>query len=137
MKDHATDYGGAVIINESALNLLGFKDAELVIDKKLILADQSRTIIGVVKDFHQMSLKQTKTPTIFQYIPWSQDYLTVSLNSGNLRKTMANRECRRHVFPENGFEYFFLDDQFNRQYQGEERIWKLFILSAGLAILIA
>ena len=138
MKDHATDFGGAVIINESALNLLGLKNPELVIDQKLILADQSKTIVGVVKDFHQMSLKQAKTPTVFQFIPWSQDYLTVSLNSRNLRSTLTNIEnVFLHIFPENAFEYFFLDDQFNRQYQGEERTWKIFILASGLAILIA
>jgi putative ABC transport system permease protein len=138
MKDHTTDFGGAVIINESALNLLGFKSPELVIGEELILADQSKTIIGVIKDFHQMSLKQVKTPTIFQYIPWSQDYLTVSLNSRNLRTTMTSIENVYHdIFPENAFEYFFLDDQFNRQYQSEERTWKIFILSSGLAILIA
>ena len=41
------------------------------------------------------------------------------------------------IFPENAFEYFFLDDQFNQQYQAEERAWKIFILSSALAILIA
>ena len=39
--------------------------------------------------------------------------------------------------PDNAFEYFFLDDQFNLQYQSEEREWKLFILFAVLSILVA
>jgi putative ABC transport system permease protein len=138
MKDHTTDFGAAVIINESALSLLGFEDPELIIGENLILADQSKKIIGVVKDFHQMSLKQSKAPTVFQYIPWRQDYLTVSTNSKNLRATMASIENVYHdIFPENAFEYFFLDDQFNQQYQAEERAWKIFILSSALAILIA
>ncbi|HEX6226691.1 MAG TPA: ABC transporter permease [Chryseolinea sp.] len=137
MKDHVTDFGGAVIINESALYLLGFKDPETVIDQELILADQSKKVIGVIKDFHQVSLKQAKQPTILQYIPWSQDYLTVSLNTPDLKGMMANLDKVYHeLFPENAFEYFFLDDLFNQQYESEERAWKLFILFSGLAIMI-
>lgn len=138
MKERASDYGGAVLINQSALSALGFKNAEMVINKELVLGNQFRTIIGVVEDFHQQSLKNVKLPTIIQYIPWNMDYLTLSFSSSNVKGTMsAIEKVYRDIFPENAFEYFFLDDQFNQQYQTEERTWKIFILFSGLAILVA
>lgn len=138
IKDLASDYGGAVIINESALAQLGIASPEMIIDQTLIVSDRPKTIVGVIKDFHQQTLKQVRTPTIIQYIPWSMDYLTLSLNTKNVKSTMAMiKDVFHDTFPENAFEYFFLDDQFNQQYQAEELTWKIFILFSGLAILVA
>jgi putative ABC transport system permease protein len=41
------------------------------------------------------------------------------------------------AFPGNPFEYFFLDDYFNAQYQSDRRFGWVFTLFSGLAILIA
>lgn len=138
-KDRASDFGGATIINESALKALGLNTPEQAIDQELTLgAATSKKIIGVIKDFHQQSLKEFSKPTIINYIPWRQDYITVSVTGQDLRNTIASIESTyRDTFPENAFEYFFLDDQFNLQYQSEEREWKIFILFAILSVLVA
>lgn len=138
MKNRPSDYGGTVIINESALRRLGIQTPEAAINQKLIIGNEFKTIIGVITDFHQQSLRQSKNPTIIQYIPWSQDYLTLSVNSKNVRQTISIIEkAYGDVFPDNAFEYFFLDDQFNQQYQAEDRMWKIFILFSALAIVVS
>jgi len=137
-KDRPTDFGGAVIINESVLSRLGIQNPETIINQKLIIGNQFKTIIGVIKDFHQQSLRQSKNPTIIQYIPWSQDYLTLAVNGEHLRQTISTIESvYLDVFPDNAFEYFFLDEQFDQQYQAEDRMWKIFILFSGLAIVVS
>ena len=116
-KDRTSEYGRAVIINESALKLLGLKDSEAAINQELVVGDRElKNIIGVVKDFHQESLKQLSSPVMIYWIPWRQDYLTVSIQGTNLRTIMKEIEdAYRTCFPENAFDYFFLDDQFNQQ----------------------
>ena len=137
-KERISDLGDAVIINESALQYLDIENAEEAINQELVVGVGGiKTIIGVVKDFHQQSLKKPNNPIIIYYIPWNLDYLTVSIN-GNVKGTMATIEnLYRDAFPENAFDYFFLDDQFNQQYRSEERSWKIFILFSALSIVIA
>jgi putative ABC transport system permease protein len=138
-KDRASDFGSATIINESALKVLGLNNPEMAINQELTVGESTpKKIIGVVKDFHQQSLKEHNRPTIIDYIPWSQDYLTISVTGHDLRNTITSIESTYHnVFPNNAFEYFFLDDQFNLQYQTEEREWRLFILFALLSVVVA
>jgi len=137
-KDRISDLGQAVIINESALKFLDIKNPEEAINQELVVgAYEIKTIVGVVKDFRQQSVKQPSSPIIIYYVPWSQDYLTLSIN-GNVRNTMATIETLYHdAFPENAFDYFFLDDQFNQQYRSEERSWKIFILFSALSIVVS
>ncbi len=138
-KDRASDFGSTTIINESALKALGLNTPEMAIDQELTIGtSNSMKIIGVVKDFHQQSLIEFSKPTIINYIPWRQEYITISISGHDLGNTISSIESIYHdVFPENVFEYFFLDDQFNLQYQSQEREWKLFVLFAFLSILVA
>jgi putative ABC transport system permease protein len=137
-KERISDLGNTIIVNESALKLLDIKNPEEAIHQELIVGDHEvKTIVGVIKDFHQQSLKQPSSPIIIYYIPWNHDYLTLSIG-GDLRSTLATIEkLYEDAFPENAFDYFFLDDQFNQQYRAEERSWKIFILFSSLSIVIA
>jgi putative ABC transport system permease protein len=138
-KDRASDFGSAAIINESALKVLGLNNPEMAVNQELTVGESTpKKIIGVVKDFHQQSLREHNRPTIIDYIPWRQDYLTISVTGHDLRNTISSIESTyQNVFPNNAFEYFFLDDQFNLQYQTEEREWRLFILFALLSVVVA
>ena len=137
-RDRSSDYGEAAIINEAALKQLGFKDGEDVLGQRLLIGNEFNTVIGVIKDFHQRSLKEVTDPIIIVYVPWRLDYLTFDITSSNTRQTVeAIKASYEEVFPDNAFDYFFLDDTFNKQYQGEERAWKIFMLFSGLAIFVA
>lgn len=138
-KDRASDFGSATIINESALKALGLSTPEIAINQELTVGTSApKKIIGVIKDFHQQSLKKHNRPTIIDYIPWRQDYLTISVTGHDLSNTITSiKSIYQDAFPNNAFEYFFLDDQFNLQYQTEEREWKLFILFAFLSVIVA
>jgi putative ABC transport system permease protein len=59
------------------------------------------------------------------------------LNTSNLSKTLQNvQKAWVTAFPGNPFEYYFLDDYFNQQYQNERKFEKLFFVFAILAIII-
>lgn len=120
------------IINETALRLLGFEDADEAIGKRL----NSGEIIGVVKDFHQESLKTMIKPTLFN-CGQVFNYYTVKIGTNNIANTLAEiKLVYAELFPGSPYNYFFLDEFFNRQYKSDQRFNILFGLFSGLAILI-
>jgi putative ABC transport system permease protein len=132
------DFGTAAILNESAVRLLGIKDAETAIGQNVWSDAGPILIIGVVRDFHQQSLSQPIDPIMLRYIPWAQSYMTLSFKGGNLKETLKAIENAFHEsFPENAFEYFFLDDRFDHQYKADVMSARIFMISSGLSIAIA
>ena len=59
----------AVIINKKAVKFLGYASPEEAVDQKVWLHGQERHIVGVIGDYHQMSLKQEPIPLVYRYIP--------------------------------------------------------------------
>jgi putative ABC transport system permease protein len=137
IKDQTSDYQ-AIIINRKAAQQLGFSNPEDAINEDITKFGQPIRIIGVVEDFHQQSLKKETDPIIFRYIPWANSYFTFSIQGKGVKETVRSVEqLFKQVFPENAFEYFFLDEFYNQQYQAEEYFGKIFILFSGLAIFVA
>ncbi|GAB4041340.1 ABC transporter permease [Spirosoma gilvum] len=127
----------AVIINQSALKAFGFATAEQAINQEIgdVLP---KKIIGVVNDFHQQSLKMANRPIVFQHIPWNSAFLTIALGSNHVRQSIAMlQKTYQEAFPGNAFEFFFLDDHFQQQYESDERVATLLGWFALLAISIA
>ena len=121
------------IINESALRLLGFVNAEQALGQQL----NDKEIIGVVKDFHHQSLKTIIPPILFT-AGHEFNYYTVKLETNDLANTLAEiKTAYAKLFPGSPYEYFFLDEFFDNQYKAELLFNDLFGLFSGLAILVA
>ncbi|MEO6686332.1 MAG: ABC transporter permease [Dyadobacter sp.] len=137
-KERISDYGSTVIINETALKVLGYNSAESALNQEIQVGVDFKTVIGVIKDFQQESFKKSKTPLILYFIPWGNDYVSVSLNAANVHKDVnIVTEVYKKMFPENAIEFFFLDDFFNRQYQNEVQFGKIVKVFSLLSIFIA
>lgn len=128
-----------LIINESTVKALGFASHEESIGKILMLFGREWNIIGVVSDFHQKSLKYSLEPTVL--MPTLQGRYTqfsVKVNTGDLPLTISRIEkAYSEFFPGNLFDYYFLDQTFDKQYSSERLFGQVFRLFAGLAIIIA
>ncbi|MEO0330527.1 MAG: FtsX-like permease family protein, partial [Bacteroidota bacterium] len=125
------------IINESAVKLLGFDKAEMAIGQTIQRNEEAGEIIGVVRDFHHQSLKKAIEPILF-WASHSLNYYTVEVKTSNLSQTLEQLQKNyQSLFPGSPFEYFFLDEFFNRQYQSERQFNALFRLFSGLAVIIA
>ncbi|WP_431216997.1 ABC transporter permease [Puia sp. P3] len=100
--------------------------------------DKKWDVVGVVNDFHQKSLRYAMEPTVLQPFFSPGNWISVKLNTGNVRATMeAVKRKYEAFFPGNPFDYFFLDESYNRQYKNDQLFGKAFALFAGFAILIA
>jgi len=135
-KEFATDKK-TVLLNEDAVKLMGFKDAESAVNQKVIPND-TLTVIGVVANFHQEGLKKGVQPLIILLRPNTRDYYSVKIGTNNIAATIASiRNTWDKYFPSDPFNYSFLDESFNHQYKSDELFGSIFTMFALLAILIA
>lgn len=137
--DMATDTA-AVVMNEVALKHLGFNSPEEAIGEKVNPTGNAPwTIVGIVSNYHQATLKDELDPVLFFYNRrTSGNYIAVKLNSQDYSQSMKKIEASwDQVYPDNPFDYFFLDEYFNKQYKSDEQFNAVFIGFAGLAIFVA
>lgn len=135
-KDFKSD-SKAAILNDRALAQMGFKDPQDAIGKKILSRD-TLTVIGVVQSFHHMGLQKPIDPQLITLVPNARQAYSIKLQTNDLQGTLANvKTLWTKYFPNDPFNYYFLDDDFNNQYQSNQRFGEMFTLFAFLAILIA
>lgn len=137
-KDFATDTTKAMIINESAAKLLGYASPQQAIGRDFDQWGRKGKIIGVLKDFHYKSLQQPIQPLTMRMERWGYGTISIKVAAANLPETIKSIEGKwNEVIPNRPFEYYFLDDFFNRQYKSEANFGNLFFNFAILAIFIS
>jgi len=136
-RDYASDTITAYIFNESAVNEFGM---DFIRGRKFSLFGERypASVIGVVKDFHFMSLHEQLMPVVLCVYPRMLNHISVRTQSENIPDVLGHLRTvwNRHM-PERPFEYFFLDDRFDMMYKSEQRLGKLFSYFAVLAIFIS
>lgn len=133
-----------MMLNEAALVSLGFKSPQDAIGK-IVQTKNGRgrvfanEVVGVVKNFHQTSLKDAFTPIVFREIdPSSITHYELKVNSGDMAATIAQvQKTYKGVFTDAAFDYFFLDEFFNQQYKTEQSFGQVFSLFSGFAVFVA
>ena len=128
-----------LIINETALRQLAFKSPQEAVGKSVTAINRTWDIIGVVADFHQQSLKSGIEPVLLLPTLLGQySQFSVKVDPQQLPATLESiKKAYAGYFPGNIFDYYFLDEKFNRQYSNDYLFGKVFGLFAALAILIA
>lgn len=136
--DNSSANARSVIINEMALKALGFKSAEKAIGQQLLVREAEKTIIGVIRDFHQESLKEPIESILLLGEQRNLSYFTLQAASGDLSRSLEiARQNFDEFFPGNPFEYFFLDNYFDLQYAADRKFTVAFQLFTILTITIA
>ncbi|MBZ0245007.1 MAG: ABC transporter permease [Cyclobacteriaceae bacterium] len=124
-----------VVLNLSAASLLGYSNPQDALGNKL-MGDYE--IVGVVNDYHERSLQQPIQPAMFTPGQGYMKYITVNIKPGDFGVAVESLKREwKIIYPEKPFEYFFLDDFFNRQYQQEKQLEKVFAYFSGIGLFIA
>ncbi|HEX9972707.1 MAG TPA: FtsX-like permease family protein, partial [bacterium] len=130
----------ALIFNQTAVQWMGFPNAESAIGQQVDYWEKIYTIIGVFKDYHQQSPKLAFEPHIFRFLPYGRDVrgmIAIKINIKNIKEAVsAIQNMYMKFFPGNPFDYFFLDDYYNQQYQSDQKFGNVFSLFSVLAIII-
>ncbi len=123
-----------VIVNEAAVELMGLENP---VGSILRRGETKLQIIGVVKDFHNESLHKKISPTFIRFLPEGKSVM-VKINSGEEMATIErikNAYEKAHSgFP---FEFTFMDDDYQKMYDAENRVASLSNYFAGIAIIIS
>jgi len=129
---------GSVMMNESAAHLMGFENIEDALQKEIFFWGDTFRIVGILKDYHQESLKKAHDQLIFRFIPEARNYYSLKVKSADMRQTIDRvEESWFKVFPGNPFTYFFLDEHYNNQYRADQQFGSITALFSLLAIFIA
>ena len=125
-----------VIINEEAARQFGLNPSD-AIGRKIDMMG-NREIIGVLPAFHELGLQEVPTPSMFITGAGFTKFLTVSLDGVNISNSVQEIDhLWRSFFPNKPFEYFFLDQYFDRQYHSDILANKVIGVFAGVAVLVA
>ncbi len=139
-RDVTTDAANAFLLNEAALKAFGWTAPEEALGKRILTGFEGRQgeIVGVYKNFNFRSLQYQVEPLVLAIHPPWFSYLTLQVNAAEVPSALAFvREQWSRFFPQNPFEYFFLDGDFDRQYRTEERVARIILIFTCLAIGVA
>jgi putative ABC transport system permease protein len=137
--DYGTDTAG-IILNEQAIKELSLEDP---IGKKVAYFSdrpEIRTIVGVVQDFHFLSLHQQMQALVM--LPginkgWGINHVSVRLNTRDLAGTIKYiKEVWESINPEMPFAHTFLDEDYNALYANEQATGKTALVFCTLAIVV-
>jgi putative ABC transport system permease protein len=125
-----------LIVNETGARRLGFSSAADAVGQ-FVNWGKAFEIVGVVKDYHHQSLREAIDAIIF--LPQNHgNWLTIQLDTDQIQTRMAALErLYKTTYPGNPFEFFFVDENYNRQYQTEQQYGRIFVTASLLAIFIA
>jgi putative ABC transport system permease protein len=129
-----------VVVNKKLLDAIGVPSVDEAIGQRLILGINSveATIVGVVDNFHTSSLYESVEPVLLMPMSPLCYELGVKVEAGTNSELLAKiEEVYNQFYPNDFFEYNFLDESIAEQYLSEERLYTLLKIFGGLAIFIA
>jgi putative ABC transport system permease protein len=145
--DQSVSYQDKIIVNETMARELGYSDAGTLVGQVLLWQEGNnqvpRTVIGVVRDFNQQSLRSPVGPIVFTlkkyvFAPWAGEFYSFKVDNSHTREAISGLEALwNHTFSANPFDYFFLDLYYDAQYKLDAQFGRVFLVFSILAVFIA
>jgi hypothetical protein len=134
-KNFATDTSN-FLINEVAAGVMGFKDP---VGKLCSVEGKKGKIIGVLKNFHSLSLHNPIQPVILDVKEGSPyGVCLIRTEPGKTREALASlKQLYQRFNPALPFSFHFADEEYAQLYKSEQLVTKLSHAFAGLAIFIS
>lgn len=134
-RDHKTD-SNAVILNEAALKMIGYKDP---IGKTMKSADRTINIVGVIDDMIITDPFRPVSPMVLLFNADASNFIYLRLKEGVALKSAlaAIQPIFDKYNPAFPFEYKFSDEEFEYKFNLEKQVGKLAGIFAVLAVFIS
>jgi len=134
----ASDSTGAFILNETAVETIGWQSPLDAIDKQFLYGGRRGRVIGVVNDFNFESLHQSIAPIVFLIPDDRINNVAIKIRDKSRQEVLDFLEEQwAGLRPGYPFTYFFVQDNFDEQYNSEEKLGILFGFFSLLAVIIA
>ncbi|HVM88079.1 MAG TPA: ABC transporter permease [Puia sp.] len=128
------------LVNESLVKSLGLKKPEDIIGKEISIMNGliKCPVVGVVKDFNDRSLRNSLSPLLMATNSTMYRQASIKLSTANIAGTMQSiKKIWEKVFPDNVYEYSFLDDKIDGFYKQENQLSQLYKIFAAIAIFLS
>lgn len=135
--NRATD-STAIVVNEAWVRMIAQAESPEAFLSQPVSSDDDLTPIGVISDFHSMSLRDAIIPTTLTFEPDVPSNLVLRFNMTSFDATIsAIGDLWTSFFPDEPFDYTLLNELVANQYKAERRLGQLFTLFTVLALVIA
>ncbi len=135
-KRNEDTYNSSIILNETGMRLLGFENPDAAIDQTVYFGEHPIKIIGVVSDFVQENLRKGVEPQFFRFGAQGLNYFAIQAEDGGPDMELL-KEAYSNVFPEAPFDYFDLQQHYDKQYASERLLGRVILAMAIVALFIA
>jgi putative ABC transport system permease protein len=126
------------VVNEAAIKKLGIQDPGKAIGKRINVNGVTFPIVGVMKDFHENSLRDPIGPVVISTMKDAYGMANIKIDLNKAKTVIAAMESMWNKdFPDFVFEYNFLDQSIADYYKQENQLSHLYTLFAGIAIFIS
>lgn len=128
------------LVNESFVKNLGLKKPEDILNKEISMMNGliKCPVVGVLKDFNNRSLRQSMAPMIVATNSTMYRQASIKLSTANIASSMQYiQKLWQETFPNNVYEYRFLDDKVADFYKQENQLSGLYKVFASIAIFLS
>ncbi len=134
----SSDTGKSVgIVNESIVSAMGLKTPEEALGQAIAGWPGKFTIVGVVEDYHSESLKANIQPQVMIYNPDNFYKANIEVNPNQLAEALPLIEATwKATYPDYYFNFSYLNDQLQGQYESDNKFTNFLGLFAILSIVI-
>lgn len=131
------DTARGLLVNQTLVRLAGMQKPEEIIGKRMILWGKNLPVVGVVEDFHTVSLRDPIEPTVLMNDIQGYRTLSIRLNQAQLQHVISAVKSKwEAAYPEHIFDYRFLDDSIREFYEGEQKMSVVLTVFTFMAIFI-
>ena len=131
------DTATGFVVNEQLVKAAGISNPQDIIGKRMVFWGRTKPVIGVVKNFHTVSLQTAIEPTVLLNRIRGYQNLSVQINPAQFQSVIESIKPKwQAAYPEHIFDYEFLDEHIKQFYQGEQRMSVLLSIFTSIAIFI-
>ena len=140
-REFATDKDRSILLNESAVKMLGLKNpvgSSVFIPGGDNNSVREVNVVGVVKDFNIESLHKKIVPYFLYINPLRYFNIAVKINKEKSTETLAYiKSAWAEIMPDRQFKSSFFEDQYAKLYADDEKLGGMFSIFSIFAIFIA
>ncbi len=133
----ASDASQAFIINETALKAIGYQSANQALNRPIKYDGKEGTIIGILEDFHFEGMHQEIMPFVMVYNRFSP-MVFIKIKPTQQAATIAHlqKTWEKHSTSKEAFNYNFMDEFYENQYEAENKLGMVLSAFGVLAIFL-
>ena len=131
------DTAQGFLVNEKLASTVGYKNPSAILGKTIRVWGKKLPVVGVVKDFHTVSLRSPIEATIMMNRIRNYGSLAIKIAPINRQETINEIQKKwEMLYPDFIFSYQFLDESIRKFYEDEQRTSTLLTVFTSLAIFI-